>query len=63
MADDPEDDTWLYGSNPEAPEDDDHKDVSTVQNDNPIEAKDKSVVKETEKTVSSSACINIMLTE
>lgn len=43
MADDPNEDTWLYGSNPEPPEDEANKDTSIAENvvtqndDGPVE--------------------------
>lgn len=53
MADDPNEDSWLYGSNPEPPEDEDNKDVSTPRNDNAVDEDDKAVVvKESENAVS-----------
>lgn len=33
MADDPNEESWLYGSNPEPPEEQDNKDALEVQND------------------------------
>lgn len=53
MADDPNEDSWLYGSNPEPPEDEDSKDVLTARNDNALDEDDKPVVgKESENAVS-----------
>lgn len=53
MADDPNEDSWLYGSNPEPPEDEDSKDALTTRNDNAVDEDDKPVVvKESENAVS-----------
>lgn len=53
MADDPNEDSWLYGSNPEPPEDEENNDASTADNDNAAEEDDKTlVVKEPENAVS-----------
>lgn len=53
MADDPNEDSWLYGSNPEPPEDEDQKDESTTPDDQAADEDDKTVVvKSTENAVS-----------
>lgn len=54
MADDPNEDSWLYGSNPEPPEDDENKELSAAQKDNAVNEDDRPVVaKESENAVSS----------
>lgn len=55
MADDPNEDSWLYGSNPEPPEDEENKELSAAENDNVDEDKPE-VVKESENAVSSWIC-------
>lgn len=56
MADDPNEDSWLYGSNPEPPENEDDKDETTA-NDNAVDEDAKPVVdEETENTVGSLIC-------
>lgn len=57
MADDPNEDSWLYGSsNPEPPEDENQNDTANLENENENAAEEKyspAVDKESEnKTVS-----------
>lgn len=53
MADDPNEESWLYGSNPEPPEEQDNKDASEVQNDETANEDDKpDADKEAENAVS-----------
>lgn len=53
MADDPNEDSWLYGSNPEPPEEQDSKDAMELQNDNAADEDEKpELAKEPENAVS-----------
>lgn len=64
MADDPNEDSWLYGSNPEPPEDEENNETSTADNDNAAEEDDKTlVVKESKNAVSSWNCFGVLKTD
>ncbi|KAG4065076.1 hypothetical protein HA402_007473 [Bradysia odoriphaga] len=56
MADDPNEESWLYGSNPEPPEEQDSKNALAVQNDDAVDEDEKpELVKESENAEASNA--------